>query len=478
MDFDSSQRMTQDVAEAFRHITSLFHQERSEPSQKPIVKVASPTAVSSLHQYALPEAPKPIESVVEEAIKIFSYRLRNDHPRFFGFIPSPAHPLSWLGEMLCSLFNTHGGSWLQSSGPSTIEAGLINFLATKLGLPSETAGGLFVSGGSMANLTGMTMARDRMLGSQEARLKGCIYVSEQTHFSVTKGLKVLGFVDSQIRKVPVNSKFRFDVESLKKTVQNDRAKGLLPFAVVATCGATNTGSIDPLQDIADVAQKEKLWMHVDGAYGASIVLSKSYSHLADGLGRADSISLDAHKWFFQTFGCGIVFVREKKHLLDSFAANAEYVRDAVAAEETPNFWSYGIELTLPARAMKLWFTMRVLGLDTMGALIDHGVTLAERAEAELRKLKDWEIFSPATLAIVVFRYAPRGLSENGLDELNIALSKKLLEENIAGALTTKLHGKAVLRVCAISPQLSLEEMTEVITKIDETAKSMHYVRSI
>ena len=324
----------------------------------------------------------------------------------------------------------------------------------------------------MANLTALMMARDQMLGSQEERMRGCIYVSEQTHLSIAKGLRVLGFMDRQIRKVPVDSKFELDMNSLGKAIEADRIAGLLPFAVVASCGTTNTGSIDPLNEIADLAEKERLWMHIDGAYGASIVLSKSYSHLAGGMGRANSISWDAHKWLFQTYGCGIVLVRNKNHLMDSFATDAEYVRDAVAAEETPNFWNFGIELTRPARAMKLWFTMRVVGLETMGMLIDHGCALAESAEAELKRLENWEILSPATLGILVFRYAPVSRSEREIDELNITISKKLLAENVAGALTTKLLGKIALRICAISPELSLEEMVRIITKIDETAISL------
>ena len=308
----------------------------------------------------------------------------------------------------------------------------------------------------MANLTALMVARDQKLPSQQDRLKGVIYVSAQTHLSVAKGLRVLGFIDSQIRKIPSDSSFRMEIDSLRDAVEVDREAGLLPFAIVASCGTTNTGSIDPLNAIADFAEREKMWVHVDGAYGASIVLSNSHTHLANGLGRAHSISWDAHKWLFQTYGCGIVLLRNRKHLLHSFATDADYVRDAVAAEEAPNFWSQGIELTRPARAMKLWFTMRVLGLDMLGRMINHGVSLAERAEGDLRRLEGWEVLSVASLGIVVFRYAPIGKAEKDLDDLSIAISKRLLEKNVAGALTTKLNGKTVLRICAISPELSLE----------------------
>lgn len=464
--------MNNDISNALALIASIFQEERSQLSETPILSLATPSQVISLRQYALPEGPQSIESVIHEATSIFTHRVQMNHPRFFGFIPAPTHPLSWIGEILTSLFNTHAGSWFQSSGPSAIEASLISFLAAKTGLPTDSAGGVFVSGGSMANLTALMMARDQMLESQEERMRGVVYVSDQTHLSVARGLRVLGFMDSQIRKVPTDSMHRLDVDFLREMVRADRAAALLPFIVVASCGTTNTGSVDPLSAIANFAQQEKMWMHVDGAYGASIVLSNSYGHLADGLGRADSISWDAHKWLFQTYACGIVLARNKKHLSDSFATDAEYVRDAVTADETPNFWNFGVELTRPARAMKLWFTMRVLGSKALGRLIDHGFSLAERAEVELQQMRDWEILSPATLAIVVFRYAPFGMNERELDELNITISRRLLKENIAGVLTTKLQGKTVLRICAVSPELSLEDMTEVIAKIDETARSL------
>ena len=323
----------------------------------------------------------------------------------------------------------------------------------------------------MANLTALMVARDQMLKSQEERMRGVIYVSDQTHLSVAKGLRVLGFIDSQIRKVSSDSSFRMDVRGLKEAVEADRAAGRLPFVVVASCGTTNTGSVDPLDSIADLCVAQNLWMHVDGAYGASVVLS-SHAHLASGLGRAHSLSWDAHKWLFQTYGCGIVLVRDRKHLLASFATDADYVRDAVANDEAPNFWGLGIELTRPARAMKLWFTMRVLGLEEIGRMIDHGVALGERAEEELRRLEGWEVLSGASLGIVVFRFVAEGKSEEELDELSIAISKRSLEENIAGALTTKLGGKTVLRISAISPELSLDGMSEVIRKMDEIARSI------
>ena len=244
-------------------IVKRLGEERRALRGAPIMAVAAPEVAARLRSLARPGASRPIADVVADAETIFAHRVRMNHPRFFGFIPSPALPVSWLGEMLTSDFNPHAGSWMQSSGPSAIEAGLITWLAERAGLPASS-GGLFVSGGSMANLTGLVVARDRILAPRD-RARGIAYVSAQTHSSVAKGLAILGFLPDQVRKVAVDDRFRMDPAALHEAIAADRAAGRIPFAVVASCGTTNTGSIDPLAAIADVAARERLWMHVDGA---------------------------------------------------------------------------------------------------------------------------------------------------------------------------------------------------------------------
>jgi L-2,4-diaminobutyrate decarboxylase len=470
MDLDNNKDLLSAINRAARAVTGALVDMSCCPGNGKIISVASPEQASSIRLRAVPTDERPLEAVVTEAKDIFSYRAAMNHPRFFGFIPSPISPISWLGEMISTAFNVHAGSWLQSSGPSAVEDALIALFAEKAGLPSS-AGGIFLSGGSMANMTALMVARDTKLHSLD-RGRAVIYLSEQTHSSVAKGLRILGFLNDQLRKLPADEKFQMDVSALKAAISKDRAAGLLPLAVVASCGTTNTGSIDPLSTIADVAEMESLWMHVDGAYGASIVLSQQHHSLAVGLSRADSISWDAHKWLFQTYACGMVLVRERKHLLQTFANEAEYLRDAVAGEDTPNFWSLGPELTRPARAMKLWFTLQVLGTRKVGEMIDHGVMLVETAERELRKLPDWEIVSPASLAIMTFRYAPKGLSEMECDQLNVAISKQLIADNFAAILTTQLAGRTVLRICAIHPGLAQTGIIEVVQVLNEVAREI------
>lgn len=432
---------------------------------EPVVRVADPDAIAQLRNIQIPARGRPLGQVVEEMLsEIYPYRMRMDHPRCFAFVPSPTSALSWLGDLLTAVHNPHAGSWLQSSGPSCVEHSLVDWLNEKIGFASM-AGGLFVSGGSMANLVALTVARDRMLDAQSRQL-GVAYVSEQTHSSVAKGLRIIGFLDSQIRKIPTDSQWRLDVGCLAAAIADDRAKGLKPFAVVASAGTTNTGSIDPLESISEVCASNQLWMHVDGAYGASISLSPRYRQLLDGIERADSVSWDAHKWLFQTYGCGMVLVRDKRHLSDSFHTNPEYLRDAQVDEDQINYWDFGQELTRPARALKLWLTLQVLGSDAVGEAVAHGFQLAQWAADELRRHSDWQIVTPPQLAIVNFRYVPGGRTEAELDELNRAISRRAIAEGFAGVLTTRLNGTTVLRICAIHPEAKESDMRETIRRLN------------
>lgn len=271
--------------------------------------------------------------------------------------------------------------------------------------------------------------------------------------------------------------FRMDVDGVREAIEVDRKRGLVPFLIIASCGTTNTGSVDPLRELARIAREQipRLWVHVDGAYGASVVLSKSYKDNVDGLGDADSISWDAHKWLFQTYGCGMALVREEKWLKQSFALGAEYIRDAAdTGDEMPNFWSYGLELTRPARAMKLWFTLQVLGLHALGKMIDQGFILAETAEKELKTLPNWAIVSNAQMAIINFRFQPEGKSEEELDQLNSLISQTLVKDNVATTLTTRLLGKTVIRICSIHPELMEVGIASVIKALDTAACALLY----
>ncbi|RHZ58378.1 pyridoxal phosphate-dependent decarboxylase family protein [Aspergillus thermomutatus] len=285
----------------------------SPGTEETIVNDEDQDEVSRIEALAAPTSPKPILQVIHQAWEIFDRRIRTNHPLFVGFIPFTAMQLSWLGDTIVSAFNAHVGGRVAGSGPCAIERALIEWLASRIGLP-PSAGGIFVSGGSVANLSAMVVARDDLL-THEDFSRGIIYTSDQAHYSVSKAARIIGFPRDRLRTIPSDSSFRMHVSTLKTMITEERKKGMIPFLVLATFGSTNTGTIDPIAELAEVARNERLWLHVDGAYGASAALLRTRPGLADDLRHAHSLSWDAHKWLFQTYGFGMLFVKEKlQHL--------------------------------------------------------------------------------------------------------------------------------------------------------------------
>ena len=420
---------------------------------------------------AVPQQGRPLEEALEDLLDpALSSGMDTGHRRFFAFIPSPASPLSWLGDLAASVHNRHGGSELQSPGGAALERGLIRLLCEAAGLP-DAAGGLFVSGGSAANLAGLCLARDQRLGEDE-RGRAVVYLTRETHASVVKALRILGFHDRQIRIVPTDGRLRMDVGALEAAIAADRAAGRKPFAAAASAGTTNTGAIDPLAEIADICEAHGLWLHVDGAFGASALLSGAHRGLLAGIERADSLSWDAHKWLFQTYGCGMLLVADRLALPQSFALSPDYLRDGAAEDVEPNFWDLGPELTRPDRAARLWLTLQVMGRSGMAAAIAHGFALAEAAERAVRAADGWTVVSSAQMAIVAFRYAPEGLGEEDADAINAAAARKLMEQGFAVVGTTRLGGRTCLRICAIHPQACEDDMTATIARLDALAREL------
>lgn len=371
---------------------------------------------------------------------------------------------------MTSAYNIHAGGSKLAPMVNCIEQKLLRWLCDQVGFGPQ-AGGVFVSGGSMANITALTAARDNKLDDETLHL-GVAYISDQTHSSVAKGLRIIGIPNKRIRKIPTNPDFTIRTDLLEEQIQKDSKEGLIPFVIIGTAGTTNTGSIDPLKELSAIAKRYQMWFHIDGAYGASILLSPKYKHLLEGAELADSISWDAHKWLYQTYGCAMVLVNDVQHLFHSFHVNPEYLKDIEGDLEHINTWDIGMELTRPARGLKLWLTLQILGTDLIGSAIEHGFQLADWAEEAVRELPDWEIISPSQLAMVNFRFAPKGLSKEQTDTLNEQISKKILDNGYAAVFTTVLHGQTVLRICALHPEAEKEDMYETIRLLDTFGKEL------
>lgn len=433
-------------------------------SDQPVCRQADPKTLERVGRQTVPVSGRPMREVYEELLRdVYSNTLLAQHPRSFSCVPSTASLLSWAGDVMTNAFNPHDSCRVNGPAVALIEKKLIRWLCDLAGYPAE-GGGLFVSGGSVANLTALTAARDAKLSFDE-RSRAVIYVSDQTHASVSKGLHMIGFDRSQVCTVPTDERFRMDTASLAQAIAEDVSAGKRPFAVVASVGTTNTGSVDPLREIADLCQMYDMWMHIDGAFGASALLSAEQRTSLAGIERSDSLSWDAHKWMMQTYGCGMVLVRDQSALVRSFAAHPEYLKDSETGGDGIEFWDLGPELTRPARCLKLWLTLQTLGSAEMERVINHGCALARLAEREIRKLADWEIVSPAQLGIVNFRFAPAGKRETELDGLNQEISKEITASGYAQIFTTELRGKKVLRMCSINPQTTEEDILGTIQRL-------------
>jgi aromatic-L-amino-acid decarboxylase len=409
------------------------------------------------------------ELLVQLEQDVFRNIMHVDHPRFLAFVPGPSNFVGAMADALASGFNVFAGTWLEASGPTQIELVTVDWLRQACELP-DSAGGLFVSGGSMANITALAVARHVELEDRPAG--AVVYCSDQTHSSIERGLRVLGFGGDQLRKIPCDDEFRLHLPALLSTVEADRAQGLRPFCVVANAGTTNTGAIDPLPELADFCQREDLWLHVDGAYGAAAVLCQRGQQLLRGLARVDSLALDPHKWLFQPYEIGCILVRDGRWLRQTFHILPEYLADVEGQEGEINLCDYGLQLTRGFRALKLWMSLKLFGRSAFAKAINRGFDLAEVAETIVDDMRDWEVVTPGQMGIVTFRYAPPGMPAEEVDWLNGELVPTMMADGFAMISSTILRGKTVLRMCTINPRTTEADIRETLGKLDRMGQNL------
>ncbi len=439
----------------------------------PNLSVTKPSTLANLRnglQENLPLNPTPVSDVLKQVQQfVLSEMTHNDHPRNFAFVPGPSNFVGAMADAISSALNIFCGAWIGPSGTAQIEVMTIEWLRQMFEFPA-TGGGLFVSGGSMANLTCLAVARHTNLANNPAN--ATVYFSDQTHSSVAKGLKILGFQQYQLRKIPSDENFCLPMEALAQKIAADRQQGLVPFCVVANAGTTNAGAIDPLEQIADFCAAEGLWMHVDGAYGGSAAISKTGRGLLAGMNRADSLSIDPHKWMFQPYEIGCALIRNQEHLKDTFKVSAEYLKIMEQSAEQPNFSDYGVQLTRGFRALKLWMSLKAFGVEAFREAIEIGIENARVTEALLRQSPDWEIITPASLGILTFRFVVKGLSEDQLSQLNSDMASEMITSGYAMLSPTVMRGKTVQRMCTINPRTTRVDIETTIARLHEIGVGM------
>ncbi|MDC6365812.1 MULTISPECIES: aminotransferase class V-fold PLP-dependent enzyme [Flavobacteriaceae] len=432
-------------------------------NEKLPVALASRAEMDSIFLEEAPELgtePSEVLDFVLENVMTKSANL--SHPKSFSFVPGPSNYISVMADSLATGYNIFSGGWAVSPAAAELEIITVQWLLKIFGFPAKKGGGIFTSGGSMANLTALTTARRIKCGQDYS--KAVIYLSDQAHSSNIKAIRVLGFKKEQIRIIPTDSEFKFSINKLKNCIAKDRLEGCFPFCLIATSGTTNTGTVDPLTELAKICKKEDIWFHIDGAYGAAGILSPKGKKLMKGIEKADSLTVDPHKWLFQPYEMGCLLVRNHKYLSQTFTEKPEYLRDVEGNPSEINFYDHGIQLTRRFRALKFYMSIKTFGLGEFRSAISHGIDLAEEAESLLRKSKNWEVIFPATLAVINFRYHPiqKKYSDKELDEINQYISEKVVASRKALLVTTVLNGQVVLRMCLINPRTTMDDVTDTL----------------
>ena len=431
------------VGRVLRHLVTL-------PDQ-PIGRYAPRAELEAMLREPAPEQGRSFESVLDRFdAQIAPYACHVSHPRFLAFVPGAPTLEAVLGDWLCAGHNFFAGVWLESSACAQVELVVLDWFRDMLGMLAST-GGILTSGGSEANLTALVLARDRLPFADRGR--AVLYAGPQRHSSIDRAANVIGLSPAQLRLV--------EVADLRRRIAEDRAAGLLPWLVVGNAGTTNTGAVDPLDELADLCRDERLWLHVDAAYGWAAVLDPEGRRMLAGIERADSVTLDPHKWFAQPFEVGCLLVRDGALLPATFAIRPDYLQDNEPAADEVNFADCGIALTRRFRALKIWLSVQVLGLDWFRRNVTHGMTLARYAQAALER-GGFEILSPASLSVVCFRVLPEGRADAEVDRANLELADAVRRSQEAFIASTRIGGRVALRLCFVNWRTTEADVDRVV----------------
>jgi aromatic-L-amino-acid decarboxylase len=440
---------------------------------------AVPGEVKERLEAPAPQEPSDPARVYEEFQRdILSYPMNTTHPRFWAWYMGSGTVMGALADFLAAVMNPNlgGGNHVAP----LVEKQVINWLLSMVGFP-EDASGLLTSGASMANFTGITVARNSNCGF-DVRHEGVlaapgpmtVYASTEVHSCNQKAVESLGLGTSGMRHIPVNPDYTINLQALELQVAEDRNAGMVPFCVIATAGTINTGAIDDMNAVADFCQREKLWFHVDGAIGAVAILADNVRDQLGGMERADSIALDLHKWMHIPFEAGCVLVRNAAAHRDSFSLVPEYLQRETDAGGLASgslwFSDYGLQLTRQFRALKVWMSIKEHGLARFGRMIARNVDQAHYLGELVDSTPGLELTAPIGLDIVCFRYNPGGMGVESLNELNRSILVRLQEDNIAAPSYTTLNGEYCLRAAIANHRSKLEDfdlMVEAVIKLGQ-----------
>lgn len=428
----------------------------------PVYPAVTAGELLALTSEPVPEAPLPIAEVMDQFAALAALGRKNGHPRMLGYVQSSGSFAGVAADLLASALNQNVTSWRSAPSATAMEHQVIDWLKAMSGF-APSSGGILVSGGSMANFAAMAVALRastdvdiNQVGVAGLAGKPRIYGSAMTHMSIAKAAAMLGIGRDAVQIIPVGADFRMDADALRRRLAADRAFGFRPACVVGNAGDVNTGAIDPLDAIADVCVDAGVWFHVDGSYGGLAASSAAAAKALAGIARADSISLDPHKWLFAPLDVGCLLVRDERQLRQAFATSAAYI-DVIANRGMSDFafWNHGPELTRRFRALKIWFILKVHGARAIRAAIDDNIAVAHQLAGLIDASDDFERLAPSPLSIVCFRYLPAALRGTGdhvaaLNTFNRALLVEIQRDGDSYLSNAQIGDAFALRACIVN----------------------------
>lgn len=438
------------------------------------VWVPTPEDMKTALQSPLPAQGQTATVVDAKMAAFLPHGVGNTHPRFFGWVHGSGTPSNILADITAAAINANLGG--RDHAAIYVEEQVVAWVKEMFGFPAE-AHGLVVSGTSIATLIALKAAREKALDFQsrqagigEAKLVG--YTSTQTHSCVARTFDILGIGSDAIRQIPVNAAFEIDTAALRDAIKADRAAGLTPFAIIGTAGAVNVGAIDDLDEIAKIAAEEDIWFHVDGAFGATAILSPEIAPRLAGIEKADSIAFDFHKWLHVNYDAGFVLMRSEAIHRETFSERPDYLKGAERGLAAGNPWptEYGPELSRGFRALKIWQQLSEHGPDKLGALITQNCVQARYLAKLVNDADDLELLAPTTLNICCFRYI--GGAADTHDAINDEIVMRLQEEGIAAPSTTMINGQNAIRVNITNHRTRHADLDLLIQAVRDIGESL------
>lgn len=447
----------------------------------PVYPAVSARELSALVDEPLPEEPQAVNAVMDQFAALAELGRNNGHPRMFGYVQSSGSFAGVAADFLASALNQNVTSWRSAPSATAVEHQVIDWMKTMSGF-APSAGGILLSGGSLANFAGLAVAV-RASSDVDVNQRGVgalpgmpmVYASAMTHMSTPKAAALLGLGRAAVQAVPVDEAFRMDVSALAGMIASDRAAGRHPVCVVGNAGEVNTGAVDPLDAIADVCADMGVWFHIDGSYGGFAAHAPLAARALSGIGRADSLSLDPHKWLFAPLDVGCLLVRDPMQLKRTFAHGAAYV-DVIADRDMSDFafWDHGPELSRRFRALKIWFILKCHGARAIIAAVNDNIAVARRLAEAVDASDDFERLAPAPLSIVCFRYAPAELRgrQNALNALNRALMVEVQRDGAAYLSNAMIGEHFALRACVVNYRTTAADVEKLLATIRRVAARM------